>query len=82
MTPPARPLRTTNARCEPATVCASNNQGLTLVPNAAQLELTLPLSAQLKLTLTPIQPKLTRECGPKVLKLSCNVSDVSRRASS
>jgi len=29
-------------------------QGLTLVPVSAQLELTLPLSANLKLTLTPI----------------------------
>jgi len=51
-------------------------QGLTLVPISAQLELALPLSAQLKLTLAPTQPKFTRGCGPKVLKLSSNVSDV------
>jgi len=57
-------------------------QGLTLVPISTQLELTLPLSAQLKLILSPTQAKLTRRCGPKVLKLSSNVSDVSRRSSS
>jgi len=50
--------------------------GLTLVPIFAQLELTLPLSAQLKLTVIPTYPKLTRGCDPKVLKLSTNVSDV------
>jgi hypothetical protein len=35
-------------------------QGLTLGPISAQLELTLPLSVQLKLTMSPIKPKLTR----------------------
>ena len=60
----------------------SPSQGLTLVPISAQLELTLPLSAQLKLALSPIYPNLTRGCVPKVLKLSCDVSDVSRRSSS
>ena len=50
-------------------------QGLTLVPVIAQLELTLPFSAQLKLTLSPIQPQLTRGCVPKVLKFSSDVSD-------
>ena len=48
----------------------------TLVPISAQLELTLPLSAQLKLALSPTRPKLPRGCGPKVLKVSSNVSDV------
>jgi len=57
-------------------------QGLTLVPISAQLQITLPISAQLKLALSPAQPKFTRGCGPKVLKLSSNVSDVSRRSSS
>ena len=57
-------------------------QGLTLVPISTQLELTFPLSAQLKRTLSPILPSLTRGCVPKVLKLSSNVSDVSRRSSS
>ena len=47
----------------------------------AQLELTSPISAQLKPTLCPIQPKLTNGCVPKVLKLSSDVSDVSRRSS-
>ena len=61
---------------------APHAQGLTLVPVSAQLELTLPVSAQLKLTLSPPQPELTRGCGLKVLKLSSNVSDVSRRSSS
>jgi len=56
-------------------------QGLKLVPISAQLELTLPVPAELKLTLSPIEPKLTRGCVPKVLKLSSNVSDVSRRSS-
>jgi hypothetical protein len=37
-------------------------QGLTLVPISAQLELTLPLSAQPELTFSPAQPKLTRGC--------------------
>jgi hypothetical protein len=52
------------------------DQGLTLVPTSAQLELALPISAQLKLTLSPIQLTLTRECVPKRLKLSSNVSVV------
>ena len=57
-------------------------QGLTLVPNPAQLELTLPLAAQIKLTVSPVQANVTRGCVPKVLKLSSIVSDVSRRPSS
>jgi len=57
-------------------------QGLTFVPNSAQLELTLPLSAQLKLTVSPMSPNVTRGRGPRVLKLSSNVSDLSRRSSS
>ena len=32
----------------------ARHQGLTLVPTSAQLELTWPLSAQLKLTLSPM----------------------------
>ena len=32
----------------------ANGQGLTLVPISAQLEQTLPLSAQLNLTLSPL----------------------------
>jgi hypothetical protein len=59
----------------------SHGQGLTLVPISVQLALTLPLSAQLKLTLSPTQPTLTRGCGWKVLNLSSNVSDVPRRSS-
>jgi len=51
-------------------------QGLTLVPVPAQLELTMPPSAQLKPTLSPAQPNFTHGCGSKVLKLSSNVSDV------
>jgi len=58
------------------------DQGLTLVPSSAQLEVTLPRPAQIRLTASPIQPKFTRGCVPKVLKLSANVSDVSRRSSS
>ena len=58
------------------------NQGLTLVPISAQLQLALPLSAQLKQTVCPMQPKLTRGCVPEVLKLSSDVSDVLRRSSS
>ena len=54
----------------------ARRQGLTLVSISAQLELTLPLSAQLKLTLSPILTKLTRGCVPEVLKLSSNVIDV------
>jgi len=57
-------------------------QGLTLVSISAQLEHTLPLSAQLKLTVSNVEPNVTRGCVPKVLKLSSNVSDVSRRSSS
>ena len=63
----------------PATTTLLNGalrQGLTLVPIPAQLEVTLPLSAQLQLNLSSIQPKPTRGCVPKVLKLSSNVSDV------
>jgi hypothetical protein len=37
-------------------------QGLTLFPISAQLELTPHRSAQLQLTLSPIQPRLTRGC--------------------
>jgi len=36
------------------------------VPIFAQLQLTLPLSARLKLTRSPIQPELTRGCVPNV----------------
>jgi len=55
--------------------CSWCRQGLTLVLISAQLELTLPLSAQRKLTLTPTQPNVTRGCSPKGLKLS-SVNDV------
>jgi hypothetical protein len=51
-------------------------QGHTLVPVSTQLELTLPLFAQLKLTVYPMEPKLTGGCVPEVLKLSSKVSDV------
>jgi hypothetical protein len=61
---------------------ASAGQGLTLVPISAQLELALPLPLNLSLLCPPYDPKLTRKCVPKVLKLSSNVSDVSRRSSS
>ena len=60
----------------------TTGQGLTLVAISAQLELTLVISAQLKLALSPTQPKLIRGGVQKVLKLSSNVSDVSRRSSS
>ena len=33
---------------------SAHGQGFTLVPISAQLELTLPLCAQLKLTLSPV----------------------------
>ena len=36
------------------------DEGLTLVPISTQLQLTLPLSAELKLTLSPMKPNLTR----------------------
>ena len=39
---------------------AGDRQGLTLVPIPAQLELTLPLSAQLELTSSHTQPNLIR----------------------
>jgi hypothetical protein len=53
-------------------------QGLTLVPTSAQLELYLPRFR----STSRILPNLTRGCGTNVLKLSSNVSDVSRRSSS
>ena len=59
-----------------------HRQGLTLVPIPARLEGGLPFSAQLQLTVSPIQPKISRGCGPKVLNLSSKVSDVFRRSSS
>ena len=62
----------------PSTSLGGGRQGLILVPIFAHLELTLPLSAQLKLTLSLAQPKLTRGCVPKMLKLSSHGSDVSR----
>jgi hypothetical protein len=40
--------------CSTRSTCACSRQGLTIVPTSAQLELTLPLCAQLKLTLSPI----------------------------
>jgi hypothetical protein len=40
-------------------------QGLTLFPISAQFELTLPFPAQIRLTLSPIQLKLTRGCVPR-----------------
>jgi len=66
----------------PTSGLMSTRQWLTLVPTSAQLELTLPLSAQLKLTSFPMSPNLTRGCVLKVLKLSSNVSDVAPRSSS
>jgi hypothetical protein len=42
------------SHCVLATRCSSWIQGLTLVPISAQLELSLTISAQLKLTLSPI----------------------------
>jgi hypothetical protein len=54
----------------------SRGQEPTLVPIPAQRELTLSLSAQLKLTVSFVYPKLIREGVPEVLKLSSNVSDV------
>jgi hypothetical protein len=68
--------------CRAPAAMEAKRQGLTLVPNSAQLELTLPLSAPLELHLSHIQPRLTSGCVPKLRKLSSNVSDVSRRSSS
>ena len=65
-----------------AVVSVAGGQGLTFVPISAQLELTLPISAHVELTLSTLRPKLARGCVPKVVKLSSNVSDVSRRSSS
>jgi len=59
-----------------ARVLRGLRQGVTLVPISAQLELTASISAQLKLTMSPVQPKCTRGCVSKVLKMSSNVSDV------
>jgi hypothetical protein len=57
-----------------ASSLATSLQGLTLVPISAQLEPT---------TLSPVHsisdyivPNIPRECVPKVMKLSSNVSDV------
>jgi hypothetical protein len=47
-------------------------RGFTLVPISAQLELPLAVSAQIKFTLAPSQPKLTRGCVAEVLRLSSN----------
>ena len=58
--------------------CGATLQGLTLVPTSSQLELTLPLPAQPKLTVSPTHAS----CVRNVLKLSSNVSDVSRGSSS
>jgi hypothetical protein len=57
-------------------IAAGAWQGLTLVPISAQLKLTLPISAQLRLTSSPIHPKSIRGCGPEVLKLTSNGSDM------
>jgi hypothetical protein len=56
-----------------------SRQGLTLAPISAELEHTLPISAQLKLTLSPVRPNVTRGCVPMVLKLSSNVSDAFQK---
>ena len=42
---------------------AALGQGFTLVPISTQLDLTLPLSPQLKLSLSPVPPKLPRRCS-------------------
>jgi hypothetical protein len=73
--PPARRCIASGVEWNPPRLDTSM-QGLTIVPVPAQFELTLPLSAQLKLTLSPIYPNLTRGCGPEVLKLSSDVSGV------
>jgi hypothetical protein len=46
-------------------VAGGHRQGLTHVPTSAQLEFTSPLSTQLKLTLSPEEPKLIRGCVPR-----------------
>ena len=59
-------------------------RGLSLVSISAERKLTLTLVAQLKFLLSPVdvsRTKITRGCVPEVLKLSSNVSDVSRRSS-
>ena len=56
----------------------AGEQGLTPVLISAQLELTLPISAQLKPVLSLIQSALTCGCVPTVLKLRSSMSDVSQ----
>ena len=65
-------------RCAPRCARCSTRgcgQELKLVPTSVQLERTRPLSAQLKLTLSPVESNLTRGRVPKVLKLSSHVSE-------
>ena len=69
-------MTSTESCASPKVFSLPSTQGLTTVPVSAQIELTLPPSAQRNLTLSPKQPKLTRRCVPKVLKLSSNVGDV------
>ena len=71
-------IMTPGAQVRPCPVAAIY-QGLALVPISAQLQITFPLSAQLKLTLSPIYPKLTRGCVPKMPKLNLDVSDVLQK---
>jgi len=56
---------------------AAVRQERTLVPISAQLELTLPVFAQLQLILFPNITQLNPWMCPKLLKLNSNVSDVS-----
>jgi len=51
------------------------------IPLNLSLLCTFPLNLSF-LSLSPIKPRLTRGCVPKVLKLSSNVSNVSRRSAS
>jgi hypothetical protein len=68
---PLEPGGVTESGAAGAQPAGDARQGLTLVPISAQLELTLPLTARLKLTLSPIQPNqpayVSRRCSSSAL---------------
>jgi hypothetical protein len=74
--------RGVQARHDVRAVWNVRGRGLHSFPFPLNLSLISPIFAQLKLTVSSMYPNVTSGCVPKVLKMSSDVSDVSRTSSS
>ena len=66
----------------PLGAAPARGRGLHSLPSPLNWSLLCPSPLNLRSLFSPILPNLTRECVPKVLKLSSKLSDVSRSSSS